>query len=246
MATYSSVVARLSPVISAPSDLSYQHWRERLTRGYLAIKALCLRLNLPVGGEFFDECMKGFARGYCVAVKGSRARNVNVLAAAVIYRQSLQAGIPVPKTLLIEFLGGEKSLAPFHRVLGTLAKYTIHQDPRVVTGRLMSSILGKVCAPREVVEMASWIMEANPLAFLCTKLNVSAAAIVSAAVLATDHVNKVRLTRIATAAKVAPSSIARCLTNIAARLGQPLPDVPSKCGNIFHALFAAGRQDLHA
>ncbi len=224
----------------APGDVAQEHWRERLLRGYLAIKAFSVRLDLPVGGEFFDGCVAAFARAYHAAPKGTSARNVDLLTAAIIYRQSLAASIPVSKARLVEFLGGARALGAFHRVLASTAKYAPRQDRRAVASRLVSTILGGVHAPAGVVEVAARVMRRCLDEFLLTKVHVGAAAVVAAAVLATGHTTAVRLTHIAAIAKVAPSAIDRCLKTVAARLGKPLPGVPSKCGELFRGLFAAG------
>ncbi len=239
MATLPVVATSIFPPAIAPGDLAREHWRERLLRGYLAIKSLCLRLDLPIDGTFFDGCMTEFARAYRFGGKGTRARNVEVLSAVVVYRQSLVASIPVPKSKLIEFLGGAKAIGTFHRVLGSTSQHAPRQDPRAVASRLVSAILEGVNAPIEIIEMASQIMAMSFDAFLLTKPYVGAAAVVAAAVLASGHITNVRLTHIAAVAKVAPSAIDRCLIAAASRLGKPLNDVPCKCGSTFRALFAA-------
>lgn len=240
MATLPLVATPINPLSSAPKDLARQHWRERLMRGYFAIKSLCLRLNLPVEGLFFDRCMAEYTRAYRLAPKGSSARNVELLSSVVVYRQSLGVSIPVPKSTLIEFLGGPKAVAAFHRVLASTSKNAPRQDPRTIASRLVGTILEGVAAPTEVVEAASRILAVGLDVFLVTKPHVVAAAIVAASVLASGQAGKVRLTHIAACARVAPSAVDRCLITTAARLGKKLPDVPSHCGSIFQELFAVG------
>ncbi len=240
MATLPLVAAPVIPPAEVPGDLAREHWRERLLRGYLAIKSLCLRFALPVEGHFFDGCVAGFARAYRLADKGTRTRKVDLLSAVIIYRQSLLACIPVSKSAIVEYLGGVKALGAFHRVLAATAKHAPRQDPRAVASRFVTAILDGVNAPGDVMEVASEVMATALDAFLVTKPRVCAATVVAAAVLAAGREKDVRLTQIAACAQVAPSAVDRCLTTTAARLGKPLPGVPSKCGETFKELFAAG------
>ncbi|OLS14532.1 MAG: hypothetical protein RBG13Loki_1844 [Promethearchaeota archaeon CR_4] len=233
-------VSLLQDAISA--NLARDHWLERLQRGYFKIKALCVHLNLPMDGAFFDGCMTEYARAYRGAGKGTKARNVEILSAVVVYRQALMTGIPLKKSLLITHLSGPRPMVAFQRVLATISKDAPRQDPRLVVSRLVSAILNGIAAPTEVVEAAAQIMARSLNVFLLTKLHVSAAAIVITATLVTDFYHEIRLTRVATFAKVAPSAVNHCLATAATRLGKPLPDSPSKCGNTLKELFVTGIQ----
>src|SRR4030042_916055 len=122
-------------------DLARDHWLNCLQRGYFAIKAYCLRPNLPAEGSFFDGCVVEFARACRGAAKGTRARNVDYLAAVVIYRQALFAGIPVLKSQVISHLPGPRPLLTFQRVLAAIPKVAPRQDPRQAIARLVGATL---------------------------------------------------------------------------------------------------------
>ncbi len=72
-------------------------------RGYFAIKSLCLRLDLPIGDEFFTPCMVRFARAFGAAFKGSETPDFDFLRVIAVYQQTLvtRTSMPLPKILKV-------------------------------------------------------------------------------------------------------------------------------------------------
>ncbi len=116
MLTVPPITPEISPPREISRDLISEQTKEWLLRGYFAVKSLCLRLDLPVDGEFLNACLTGFARSARPFAKLSGNHDLDFLAAVAIYRQSLSSGFPVflPKTL--ELLGGARGLKSFHEV----------------------------------------------------------------------------------------------------------------------------------
>lgn len=116
MPTVPPIAPEISPPREVSGDLISEQTKEWLLRGYFAVKSLCLRLDLPVDGEFFNACMTGFARSTRLSAKLSGNHEVDFLAAVAIYRQSLSSGFPVFLPKMLELLCGARGLGSFHEV----------------------------------------------------------------------------------------------------------------------------------
>jgi transcription initiation factor TFIIIB Brf1 subunit/transcription initiation factor TFIIB len=222
--------AMLAPQLKWAERVGQTYEQEVLQRAYFEIRRIFTILDLIGRPILFDAAMAGFARAYRGALKGSRCRNVHLLALVTAYRALRSARVPIAlKGYLAACLDDGHNPRQFMAVLKDTTGAFPRTNPEEMVPREVSALVSRLGLPKQIQDTVAGIVKNHLAAFRSPKTAVQAAAIVSTASVATGSRLQFPLSTIARSAGIATSALIRCITDACAYYHRPLT------GSLVHA-----------
>ncbi len=233
--------ATLPRALAWGEKISVTFEQEVFMRAYFEIRKIFAALDLDYRAVLFDAAMAGFVMAYKAALKGSRNRNVHLLALVSAYRAMRAAKVPIlMKPYLATCLDHDRTDT---RYFLAVLKDTAAAFPRTNLGEIVSSevsaLVSRLSMPKDLKGAIMTVLKHHRATFRSPKTGVRAAAIVSAAVLATNKRQQFTLSSIAQSAGVATSAVIRCITEACAHRHRPLEGSLVHAGELVRSLFLA-------
>jgi transcription initiation factor TFIIIB Brf1 subunit/transcription initiation factor TFIIB len=221
---------KLAPNLKWAERVGQTYEQEVLQRAYFEIRRILTILDLTGRPILFDAAMAGFARAYRASLKGSRCRNVHLLALVTAYRALRAARVPIAlKGYLSSCLDECHNPRQFMVVLKDTAGAFPRTNPEEMVPREVSALVSRFGFPKYIQDSIAIIVKHHLAAFRSPKTAVRAAAIVSTASVATGSRIQFPLSTIARSAGIATSALIRCITDACAYYHRPLT------GSLVHA-----------
>ncbi|OLS14298.1 MAG: hypothetical protein RBG13Loki_2086 [Promethearchaeota archaeon CR_4] len=230
---------RLAPQLKWAERVGRMHEQEVFQRAYFEIRKVLTVLDLNERTALLDAAMVGFGQAYRHVTKGSRNRNVHLLALVTVYRVLRAARVPVVlKRYLTACLDRDQHDA---KQFMTVLRETTFAFPRTNPDEMVlheiSAIVSRLGLPKPVRDAAAAIAKHHVGRFQSPKTGVRAAAIVSAGVLATGTRAQFPLVSVARSAGIASSALIRCVTAACALCGRPITSSIISVGDLLRSLF---------
>ncbi len=233
--------AKVAPNLEWAEKFGQTYEQEVFQRAYFEIRKIFTVLDLSDRAVLFDAAMNGFVKAYKVIPKGTRNRNVHLLALVASYRSLRAAKIPL---LLKNYLATclDKTQFTARQFLTTLKDTTNafpRADPNEMVRFEVSALVSRLGIPKTIQDAIATIMKYHVGAFHSPKTAVRSAAIVSTAALATNTRNKFPFSMIARSSGIATSAAIRCIIDACANYHVTLEGSLVYAGDIMRSLFLA-------
>lgn len=201
-------------------------------QGAAEIKGILATLGV-LTPSLLDACHAAFSRLYVTMPLRSPLRNVNILALVAVFHTTQARGVIVRAKDLRALLANNasntspsassKQEALFRAALNTASGVFPRPDLRKLLGACVGALVSQIGLPPEVAATATRTYRDYGVLFATwSKVAVSAAGVVAAAILAHDLRRSFPISRVAEVAGVATSAVSRCVARACAKAGVSL------------------------